>query len=105
MFELAERLGGRTVHELESVISQAEFIEWQAYKNIKAEQYEKIDYYFAQMALCAMLPHIKTGRNLSINDFLIKFGKPKKKKISPREFRNAVCAAFGIDAEKVKRNG
>lgn len=69
------------VSDLEDKISRKEFAEWQAYETIELERHEKIDYYFAQAAMCSMLPHLKKGTGSKIGDYLIKFGSGAKKKI------------------------
>lgn len=78
----------------------AELCEWIAYKEIEAERHEKIEYYLAQIAYCAVLPYMRKGSSAKLKDYLIKFGKPERRKISARQLRDVVCGWFGLKAGK-----
>jgi len=84
------------VSDLEDRISRSEFQEWRAYESVELERHDKMDYYLAQIAMNALLPHMKKGASAKINDFLIEFGPAVKKVLSPKRFRDAVCGWFGV---------
>lgn len=77
-------------------MTHSELCEWMAYKEIEAERHEKIEYYLAQIAYCAVSPYLRKGSNVRINDYLIKFGKPSRRKVSARALRDMVCAWFDV---------
>ena len=60
-----------TVEELEERMTFAEFNEWLAYRNIKLRQFEKQDYYLAQ--ICTVLNNCWSKPAKKIKDFLLKF--------------------------------
>jgi uncharacterized Zn finger protein len=92
LFKIASRLGV-TVNWLSRNLEYSEFLEWIEFFNIEAKQYEKQDYYLAQIA--AFLSGQKKAK---IKDFLIKFGNETKPalKISPQEQIKIFKKVFGI---------
>ena len=70
-----------------------EFLEWGYFFDWELKQHEKQDYYLAQIA--GML---SGGKNTKIADFLIKFGKGKKKplKIAGKDQVGIFKKVFGI---------
>lgn len=78
----------------------SELCDWMAYNEIEAERHDKIEYYLAQVAYCALAPYQKKGSSARINDYLIKFGKPVRRKLSAEQLRNVVCGWFGVKPKK-----
>jgi len=89
---VATRLG-IPVSELEQRMDYAELLEWGCYFDIEIKQHSKQDYYLAQIAGI-----MSGGKSKKIADFLIKFGKEKKKpiKLSSGEQISIFKNLFGI---------
>lgn len=101
VLDAAARLG-KFAWQVEEQMPHAELCEWMAYKEIEAERHEKIEYYLAQIAYCAVLPYQRKGSSVKIKDYLIKFGKPAKRKLTAEQLRNVVCGWFGVNPNKKK---
>jgi len=68
----------------------------------KLQEYEKIDYYLAQIALCA------SQKNGSINDYLIRYDTPelkKKRQASNWEQMKAMALATNAKNARNTENG
>lgn len=89
---------GMTINELMDRMSYAEFIQWLEYYDKKNSEHEPIHYYLAQIAMMCLSPWSK--KKLKLNDFLIKFEKRKRIKLSKVDFSRKICAMFGVNYDE-----
>lgn len=92
---MASRIG-KTVSELERELDYTELLEWNEFFEHEIGTFEKSDYYLAQIACTIAQANSTKRKQFKINDFLIKFDRPKAVKIEPAELAKRVCSWFGI---------
>lgn len=94
---VTEVVGG-TVEELGDRITYKEFVDWIAYFKIKDEQFQKWEFYAAQIAAYIVSTH--SSKPVKISDFTLDGQKPQK--IDPKKLLYMIAQATGA---KVNPNG
>ena len=95
LHRIAVRLG-KFVSEVERECNYEEVLRWNEFFEHEIGTFEKSDYYLAQIACVIAQANSTKRKQFKINDFLIKFDRPKAVKIEPAELAKRVCSWFGI---------
>lgn len=69
---LAARLG-KTLQEVQEGTTSSEFVEWVRYLELEVNDFDRQDYYLAQIAAEIRRGNAKYPRQIKVEDFVLKF--------------------------------
>jgi len=67
-----------TVQEVQSKITSTEFVLWMEYLESELKEFQKQDYYLAQIAAEVRRANVKNPKAVKLSDFLLSFTHEKK---------------------------
>lgn len=79
---------GCPVCELQQRMPSSEFTAWRVFLEREPNQFNKQDYYLAQIAAEIVRPRVKNPERLGLDDYLIRF-ESRKQDAKPREMTEA----------------
>jgi len=84
---LAEKVG-MPIYLIKQTVPRSEIKLWEAYFNKEYERHEKIEWYFAQIAMEVRRASLVKSGSMRVKDFLLSFVKPKE--LTPEEAKKRV---------------